>query len=84
MGPEQVWAFIFGISAGVQLYLILVQNYFSKFAQIFAGWNALFWSLVVISIYNSVTPPPAAISGELSLAIAAAWVFVRSGYKTRN
>lgn len=84
IGPEEAWAMVFGISASLQIYLILTQNYFSKFAQFFAGWNAIFWSLIVISIYNSVTPPPSAISGEISLAIAAAWVFVRSGYKTRK
>lgn len=84
IGPEEAWATVFGLSAFIQIYLILIQNYFSKAAQIFSAWNAFFWSFVVISMYNSVTPPPAAISGELALSIAAAWVFVRSGYKTRT
>jgi hypothetical protein len=84
IAPEETWAAVFALSAAVQLYLIITQNYFSRVSQCFAGWNALFWALIVFSMYNSITPPPAAISGELSLSIAAAWVFVRSGYKTRG
>lgn len=84
IAQENIWASVFLVTGFIQLYLLLSQNYFSKFAQCFAAWNAIFWTLIVIAMYNSVMPPPASISGETSLAIAAAWVFVRSGYKTRG
>ena len=84
IASENIWASAFLATGLMQLYLLLSQNYFTRFAQCFAGWNAIFWTFIVIAMYNSVTPPPAAISGETSLAIAAAWIFVRSGYKTRG
>lgn len=84
IAPEYVWAILFGGSAAAQLYLILTQNYFSREAQCFAGWNAIFWLLVVISMYNSMIPPPSGLAGEMALTLGACWVFVRSGYKTRE
>jgi hypothetical protein len=80
---EEYWAFAFLVSSIIQFYLVIKNKYHSKFAQIFAGANSLFWWFVVIAMYNSVSPPPAAISGELGLAIGASWIFIRSGYKTR-
>ena len=81
---EELWGVVFLISSLIQFMLVYKQEYHTKFAQIFAGWNSLFWWFVVISMYNSVTPPPAAISGEFGLAVGASWIFIRSGYKTRS
>jgi hypothetical protein len=83
IAPEMAWALLFGGSAMIQLFFMLTQNYFSREAQVFAGWNAAFWILVVISMYNSMVPPPSGLAGEIALTLGACWVFVRSGYKTR-
>lgn len=74
---EQTWAFIFLFSGVTQLTIAfsgLVDHWFSR---IFSGWNFVIWAYVVVSMYCSITPPPAAISGEAALAIAAFWIWVR-------
>ena len=76
---EIEWANVFLISACIQLYLIYKNDYTTKFSYAFAAWNSLLWLFVCASMYLSVYPPPAAISGELSLAIGATWVWLRSG-----
>ena len=77
---EEAWGFIFILSAITQFGIVLKGDYHSRFATYFAGWNAALWLFVTISMYMSVSPPPAAISGEAALTFAAAWVWVRSGY----
>lgn len=84
IAPEMAWAVLFGGSALIQLFFIVTQNYFSREAQVFAGWNAAFWLLIIISMYNSMVPPPSGLAGEIALTLGACWVFVRSGYKTRE
>ena len=77
---EESWGLVF-LMSGVMQWTILFQGSFNdKFAVRFAAWNSVLWWFVVVSMYLSVSPPPAAISGELSLAIAAFWVYIRSGY----
>ena len=77
---EEAWAFLFAVSGVTQLSLIARDDFHSRFAQTFAGWNAVLWWFVCISMYISVYPPPAAISGEMAFAVGASWVFIRTGY----
>ena len=77
---EEAWGFLFGFSGMTQLTLVLQEKFHDRFAQMFAAWNSCLWWYVCISMYLSVYPPPAAISGELALAFGASWVFVRTGY----
>lgn len=79
--PEEAWGLIFALSAVTQLSIVIRCDYHSTFATLFAGWNSVLWSFVVVAMYMSVTPPPAAISGETALAMAAGWVWVRSGLR---
>jgi hypothetical protein len=81
---EEAWAFLFAMSGITQLTIVFTNNYDSKFAVTFAGWNSVLWWYVVLSMYLSVAPPPAAISGETALAIGAAWVFIRSGFPCKG
>lgn len=74
---EEAWAMLFMVSAIMQTTIVLGQSYHTLFARTFAGFNAGLWSFVVISMLLSVTPPPAAISGEISLAIASVWIWLR-------
>lgn len=82
--PEDAWAFIFAISAVTQLSILIRCEYHTTFATTFAGWNSVLWSFVVCSMYFSVSPPPAAISGEAALAFGAAWIWIRSGLKLKG
>jgi len=77
LASEQVFAIIFLLSGVTQLTIAvsgIVDHWFSR---IFSGWNAVLWVYIVVSMYFSVSPPPAAISGEAALAFAAVWIWVR-------
>jgi hypothetical protein len=79
VAPETCWAIAFLITSFLQFHILLYTNYHSKFAVIFAGWNSFLWIFTVFSMYMGVYPPPAAISGELAMALGATWVFIRTG-----
>lgn len=74
---EPAWAFVFLMSAVAQTSIVLCQCYHTLFARMFSGFNAALWSFVVISMLLSVSPPPAAISGEIALALASLWIWLR-------
>lgn len=74
---EHAWALVFLLSSVTQITVILMDDLHSRFARYFAGWNCILWSFVVISMLLSVFPPPAAIAGEIALAVGAVWVWVR-------
>ena len=74
---EEAWAFVFLLDAVMQLTIILSQDYHSRFARYFAAFNAALWTYVVGSMLLSVYPPPAAISAEIVMAIAAVWIWIR-------
>lgn len=76
---ELGWGVVFLGTSVCQWGILLIGSYHSRFSQVFAAWNMLLWCFVVTSMYMSVYPPPAAISGEAALALAAGWIFVRSG-----
>lgn len=75
--PEDAWGIVFMASGLTQLTIAVCQHFHTTFARYFAGWNAVLWCYVVASMLMSVYPPPAAIAGEMSLAMAAAWIWVR-------
>lgn len=74
---EEVWSIVFLLSAITQFTIVLQEDIHSKFARYFAAWNAAFWGYVVVSMLLSVYPPPAAIGGEIALAFAAGWIWIR-------
>jgi hypothetical protein len=74
---EEWWGFLFLVTAWCQWNLVLIGDFKCVFARCFAGWNAALWLGVCVSMYYSVYPPPAAISGEMALACGAGWIFVR-------
>lgn len=76
---ENAWGLAFLATAFTQWWVLLSGKYHDRFAVCFASWNSMLWWFICISMYMSIYPPPAAISGELALSIAATWVFVRSG-----
>jgi hypothetical protein len=74
---EESWSLVFLLTAVSQTTIVLAEFFHSTFARVFAGWNAALWLFVVTSMLLSVYPPPAAISGEIALAAAAFWIWVR-------
>ncbi len=81
IAPEISWAFMFLIMGSLQAYILFKGQYHDRFAVWFAFCNSSFWTFVCISMILSVSPFPAAISGEIALAIGSVWIFVRSGCK---
>lgn len=73
----EIWAAIFLGSAAVQMTIILKGKFHTKDARVFAGWNACLWTFVVSAMLFSGSPPTAAMAGDVALAIAAIWVFIR-------
>jgi len=82
IATEEAWGMVFIISSVTQFGIVMKGDYHSRFSTYFAGWNFALWLFVTISMYMSVFPPPAAISGETALMIAAGWIWIRSGYVT--
>ena len=74
---EEAWASVFLLSSITQATIILRHEFHCWAARYFAAWNAVLWCVVVVSMLLSVYPPPAAISGEITLAIAAFWIWLR-------
>ena len=74
---EEAWAMVFMLSAVMQTSIVLTESYHTLFARMFAGFNAALWGFIVISMLLSVSPPPAAISGEIALAFASFWIWIR-------
>lgn len=77
---EEAWAVVFLMSGLTQLSILYRMDFHSRFSTYFSGWNFALWLYVVISMYISVSPPPAAISGELALTLASSWIWIRSGH----
>ena len=77
LATEEVWACAFGVTSYLQFRIVLNGRQHTLWAHYFALWNSLLWAVVVGSMLLSVYPPPAAIAGEISLMVAAAWVWAR-------
>ena len=74
---EEAWGILLIVSSATQLTIVMEENFHSQFARIFSAWNACLWLVMVASMLLSVYPPPAAIGGEIALALAACWVWLR-------
>lgn len=81
--PEVVWACAFGVSAVLQLSIVLYQQCAAMWARVFAVWNASLWVAAVVLMIAGVYPPPAAIGGEIALTVSALWIAVRPLYFLR-
>ena len=77
VAPELVWATAFGISAVLQICIVIYQQCHKPWAHTFAAWNAALWCASVVLMLNGVYPPPAAIGGEVALAMSALWIAIR-------
>jgi hypothetical protein len=78
VASEEFWGMLFLASACIQLYIVLSGTIHTKLACIFAGYNACFWITAAGSlVYSMTSPPHAALSGDIALACAAVWIWIR-------
>lgn len=77
LAPELVWATAFGISAVLQICIVVYRQCCKPWAHIFAALNALLWCASVVLMVKGVHPPPAAIGGDVALAVSALWIAIR-------
>ena len=77
LAPELMWALAFGVSAVLQISIVIYEQCHKTWAQVFAAWNALLWCASVVLMVKGVYPPPAAIGGEVALAVSALWIAIR-------
>ena len=75
--PEGCWGLVFLATSAMQIAIIVKEKFHSREARYFAFFNACLWVFVVGSMLLSVYPPPAAISGEIALMLAAIWIWIR-------
>ncbi len=83
LAPEWAWGCAFGLSAALQLSIVLYEQCHKPWARVFAVWNAALWLSAVVCMLLGVYPPPAAIGGEVALTISAVWIAVRPLYFIR-
>ena len=74
---EEAWGFLLLLSAATQITIVMCDEYHHWFSRLFAAWNGMLWAFLVLSMMLSVSPPPAAIGGEIAMAMAACWVWLR-------
>ena len=77
VAPELAWAVAFGVSAVLQISIVIYEQCNRGWAHVFAVWNALLWVSSIALMLAGVYPPPAAIGGEAALAMSALWIAVR-------
>lgn len=76
--PEDCWLAVFLISAAIQFWIIVSENFYGIFARVFSFFNALLWiSIVFLTLASSSQVLPAAMAGNIALAISAIWIWVQ-------
>lgn len=74
---EEAWGLILLLSSVTQITIVMGEYFHTGWSRTFAAWNATLWGFLCLSMMLSVSPPPAAIGGEVALAFAALWVWMR-------
>ena len=77
LADETVWGLAFLITSYIQWQIVIIGEFHSRMARGFACWNSILWCYCAGSIYLSVYPPAAALSAELTLALASLWICIR-------
>lgn len=78
---EHIWATAF-LAVGVANIYNVVSAFWKPWPRFISRFDALLtatvWCAAVVSMLIAVSPPPAAIAGEIAIAITAFWIFVRT------
>ena len=81
IASEEVWATAFGVQGVVMLWSLLYGYRNRITLMIDAVLGCLLWSTSCLCMLASVYPPPAAISAEITSAVASWWFLVRYSLK---
>lgn len=74
---EESWGMLFLLSSIIQISLVLKNKMHTTGAWFFAAWNFVLWGYTVVSMLMSISPPPAAVGGDIALTISAFWIWLR-------
>lgn len=77
LAGEETWGCLFLMTFFAQAFIVLSGNLHNKFARCFAAYSALLWCFVVSGMLIAVYPPPAAIGGEVAIAVVSFWIWIR-------
>ena len=77
IAPELCWAVAFFATSILQFTIVALDLCKTRAAWVFSGWNTALWLTSIVAMIVSVQPPPAAIGGEMALALSALWIFAR-------
>lgn len=80
VADEWIWGIVWLISGVIQAYIVISGEYHNRFAVWFAGINTFLWLSVTASLYTCVWPMNSVASADAALCLAAAWVWIRSGW----
>lgn len=77
--PTESWALVFLLFSITQIALIATGDYHDRIPVVFAGWTALLWWFMVVSMSLGVDAGIGVLCSTYPIAISAGWVFIRSG-----
>ena len=78
---QDQWGIVLLLSAVLQFTIVIQDDYHSRFASYFAAFNAVLWCYIGIwSPLASISPPPAAMGGEMALAFSAVYIWARPAF----
>jgi hypothetical protein len=78
IGSDELWGIIFLILGVLQYLRLEIWVYTGRKALIIDSITAFIWTFVTISMIMSIYPPPAAIAGDISIAMIAIWVWIHA------
>lgn len=82
--PPEVWSGTFCVTGLTLLWINIKNTPHEKWAVLVAGFTALLWTYVTVSICISRGPYIAAIPVEAAIVIGSAWLFIRSEHKVTH
>lgn len=74
---EDAWGLVFALLAVTQLTIVAMEHFNVSYARYFSGGDFVVWAFVCESIVLAEHPPSGVLAGNLTLMLAAGWVWLR-------
>lgn len=74
---EDAWGLVFALLAVTQLTIVALGHFGVAWARYFAGLDFVVWAFACGSIFMAEHPPSGVLAGNLTLMLAAGWVWLR-------
>lgn len=81
---EELWGIVFMLLGFIQWFLLVHNDSNSRFYIAFTGLQSAVLTYCTISLFIMMPPANAILAGEISLTLAAGWVFIMSGFPLRD